>query len=144
MASLKFISTLVCVYFVLNYFHHNGFAEMTEKMYENQALKLAIQKIDELQKIVRAQDVRISTLEKGYKETKEHAVTELQMLVKKQNNRIAQLETRIKEPENVINAEENAPIETKGYTLFSNIKDISANSTENFTRKGIFKLNDYV
>lgn len=137
MASLKFISTLVCVYFVLNYFPHNGFAEMTEKMYENQALKLAIQKIDELQKIVRVQDDRISTLEKGHSVSKEHAVTELQMLVKKQNNRIAQLETRIKELENVIKAEENAPIETKGYTFLSKIKDISVNSTENYTRKGI-------
>lgn len=142
MASLKLISTLVC--FVMNYFPHNGFAEITEKMYGNQDLKLAIQNIEELQRIVRAQDFRISTLEKGHSVSKEHAVTELQMLVKKQNNRIAQLETRIKELENVIKAEENAPIETKGYTLFSNIKEMSANSTENFTRKGIFKLNDYV
>lgn len=63
-------------------------------MYGNQALKLAIHKIDELQKNRACTGL---PLEKGYKETKEHAVTDLQKLVKKQNNRIAQLETRIKE-----------------------------------------------
>lgn len=92
---------------------------MTENVYGNQDLKFAIQKINELQKIMRAQDDRISTLEKYHSESKEHAVTDLQKLVKKQNNRIAQLEKRIKERlwERLKNI--YAPVETKGYTLFS-------------------------
>uniref|UniRef100_A0A8W8JD15 C1q domain-containing protein n=1 Tax=Magallana gigas TaxID=29159 RepID=A0A8W8JD15_MAGGI len=106
-------------------------------MYRNQDLKLAIQKIDELQKIVRAQDDRISTLEKRHKEeSKVQVVTDLQNLVKKQNNRIAQLETRIKELETVKKAEEYVPVGTKGYTSISKMENISANSTENYTRKG--------
>lgn len=109
MASLKLILTLLCLYFVLNYFPLICSAELTENVYGNQDLKFAIQKINELQKIVRAQDDRISTLEKYHSESKEHAVTDLQNLVKKQNNRIARLEKRIKELETVVKAEEYAP-----------------------------------
>lgn len=134
MASLKLILTLLCLYFVLNYFPLICSAEITENVYGNQNLKFAIQKINELQKIMRAQDDRISMLEKDHSESKEHAVTDLQNLVKKQNNRIAQLEKRIKELETVKKA---APVETKGYTLLSKTKDFLANSTDHFTRKGI-------
>lgn len=121
------------MYFVLNFFPLICSAEITENVYGNQDLKFAIQKINELQKIVRAQDDRISTLEKDHSESKEHAVTDLQNLVKKQNNRIAQLEKRIKELETVVKAEEYAPVETKGYTLLSKTKDFPANSTDHFT-----------
>lgn len=69
MAFLKLTSTLVGMYLVMNYFPLNCPVEITENMYRNQDLKLAIQKIDELQKIVRAQDDRISTLEKGHNES---------------------------------------------------------------------------
>lgn len=137
MASLKLILTLLCLYFVLNYFPLICSAESTENVYGNQDLKFAIQKINDLQNIVRAQDDRISTLEKDHSESKEHAVTDLQNLVKKQNNRIAQLEKRIKELETVVKTEEYAPVETKGYTLLSKTKDFPANSTDHFTRKGI-------
>lgn len=138
MAILKLTSTLVGMYLVMNYFPLNCSVEITENMYRNQDLKLAIQKIDELQKIVRAQDDRISTLEKRHKEeSKVQVVTDLQNLVKKQNNRIAQLETRVKELETVKKAEEYVPVGTKGYTSISKMENISANSTENYTRKGI-------
>lgn len=83
MASLKLILTLLCLYFVLNYFPLICSAEITENVYGNQNLKFAIQKINELQKIMRAQDDRISMLEKDHSESKEHAVTDLQNLVKK-------------------------------------------------------------
>lgn len=91
MASSNLILTLFCLYFVLNYFPLICPAEITENMYGNQDLKFANQNINELQKIVRSQDDRISTLEKYHSESKEHAVTDLQKLLKKQNNRIAQL-----------------------------------------------------
>lgn len=82
MASLKLILTLLCLYFVLNYFPLICSAEITENVYGNQDLKFAIQKINELQKSMRAQDDRISMLEKDHSESKEHAVTDLQNFTK--------------------------------------------------------------
>lgn len=79
-------------------------------MYVNQDLKFAIKYIDELQKIVRAQDDRIK---------RACNMTELQKLVKKpQNNRIVQLGTRINELETVSKAKEHVPVQTKGMRCY--------------------------
>lgn len=83
MAFLKRLLTLFCMYSVLDYFPLICPAEIIENMYGNQDFKFAIQKINELQKIMRAQDDRFSMLEKDHSESKEHAVTDLQKLVKK-------------------------------------------------------------
>lgn len=61
MANVKLLSTLVGMFFVLNCFLLICSAEIIKNMYVNQDLKFAIKNIDELQKIVRAQDDRIFT-----------------------------------------------------------------------------------
>lgn len=83
---------LTCVCFSLNP-SFGAFSEISETLDSNQDLKLAIIKIEELQKIVRIQEDRIISLEKRPKESKEQ-VTELQHTLKKQSDRITQLETR--------------------------------------------------
>lgn len=91
MASISLV--LTCVYFSLNPLF-GAFSELSETLDSNQDWKLAITKIEELQKIVRIQDDRITSLEKRPKESKEQ-VTELQHTLKKQSDRITQLETRV-------------------------------------------------
>lgn len=96
---------------------------------------LALQKIDELQKIVSTQDERISILEK--RPTEESAVqslTELQNIVKNQGDKIAQLEARIQELETVVKVEEVIPVETLGQ--LSERNGISVTSNKTYSRRG--------
>lgn len=90
------ISTCTSMFLILN-FHILASAENINKGGKVD-WELALQKIDELQKTVHAQDERISMLEKRPSESEIQTLTELQSSVKKQGTRIAQLEARIKEP----------------------------------------------
>lgn len=101
MASILLV--LTCVYFSLNP-SFGAFSEMSETLDSNQDLKLAITKIEELQKIVRIQEDRIISLEKRPKESKEQ-VTELKHTLNKQSGRITQLETRVIELEAMLREE---------------------------------------
>lgn len=101
---------------------------MTENMFGNQYLKNAIQKIDELQKIVLAQDKRISVLERRPEESEVRTVMEFQKIVKEQNTRITQLEARIQELENAVKVEKYFTIETYKFKPYS---DAKGNSNKN-------------
>lgn len=109
MASVMSISTCMSMFFILN-FHILASAENIDKG-SRVDWELALQKIDELQKTVHAQDMRISMLEKQPSESEIQTLTELQSTVKKQGTRIAQLEARIRELETTAKADKNIPIE---------------------------------
>lgn len=80
MASHKCISTCMRMFFIVNF----NIYVSAETIGGNADWTLALQKIDELQKIVSTQDERISILEKRPTEESEvQSLTELQNIVKK-------------------------------------------------------------
>lgn len=109
---------------------------MTENMHSRPALKNAIQKIDELQKIMLAQEKRISILERRPEESEVRTGMEFRKILKEQNDRIAQLEARILELESAKQVEEYAPIETKEYEIYSDSKAYPIRSNRNIDREG--------
>lgn len=102
MNSLMMILTFTRMIFFFNFFSHFS----AEYINENPDLKLAFQKIEELQKIVHTQDERISILEKRPLESEVQMVAKLQDTVKQQGDEIAQLKARIQELETVISPAE--------------------------------------
>lgn len=106
------------------------------KIYGSPDLKNAIQKIDELQKIVLAQDKRISMLERRPEESDERTEIDFRKIVKEQNDRIAHLEDRIQELEKAIKVEKYAPIETYEYKPYSDAERNAIQSIKNIYRKG--------
>lgn len=109
---------------------------MTENMHSSPDLKNAIQKIDELQKIMLAQEKRISILERRPEESEVRTGMEFRKILKEQNDRIAQLEERIQELESAIKVEKYAPIETYEYKPYSDAESNSIQSNKNIYRKG--------
>lgn len=97
---------LACVYFALNS-SVIAFPEMTETLHGNQDWKLAMEKIEELHKIVRFQEDRITSLEKRPEELAEQVI-ELQRILKNQCDRITQLETRVIELESKLKEEKES------------------------------------
>lgn len=71
--------------------------KITESLDNN--WKLAMKEIEELQMIVKFQEVRIFSLEKRCKIEPIDQVTELESILKKQSVRITQLEARVDELE---------------------------------------------
>lgn len=94
MASLPLIVS--CVFLFLNCFTQS-FADTSEILNDNPEWKLALKKIEELQKIVKIQDDRISMLEVQSRESSNLALKELQITIKHQSDRIAKLEVRIQD-----------------------------------------------
>lgn len=74
-----------------------SFADTSEILNDNPEWKLALKKIEELQKIVKIQDDRISMLEMQSRESSNLALKELQITIKHQSDRIAKLEVRIQD-----------------------------------------------
>lgn len=107
-------------------------------------MELALQKIDELQKIVREQEKRIFMLEKRPSEFEIQTLTKLQNSAKKQSTRIVQLEARIQELENVVKADENVPVEIKGNGALSETNAASVTPKKTFNRRGILNLLDVI
>lgn len=97
---------LACVYFALNS-PVIAFPELTETLHGNQDWNLAMEKIEELQKIVRGQEDRISSLEKRPEELAEQVI-ELQRILKNHCGRITQLETRVIELETKLKEEKES------------------------------------
>lgn len=135
MMSQKLILTFIGLFFIINC-SRNVFAKMTENIYGSPDLKNAIQKIDELQKIVLSQDKRISMLERRPEESEVRTVMEFRKIVKEQKERIAHLEDRIQELENAINVEKYAPIEIYEYKPYSDAERNAIQSNKNIYRKG--------
>lgn len=138
MASVMSILTCTSMFFILN-FHIIASAENIDKGGKLD-WELALQKIDELQKTVHAQDERISMLEKRPSESEIQTLTELQSTVKKQGTRIAQLEVRIKELETVVKANENIPVEILRNGQLSETNGTSVMSKTTHSRRGTFKF----
>lgn len=97
---------LACVYFALNS-SVIAFPEMAGTLHGNQDRNLAMEKIEELQKIVRFQEDRITSLEKRPEELAEQVI-ELQRILKNQCGRITQLETRVIELETKLKEEKES------------------------------------
>lgn len=138
MASVMSISTCTSMFFILN-FHFLASAENIDKGGKVD-WELALQKIDELQKTVHAQDERISMLEKRPSESEIQTLTELQRTVKKQSTRIAQLEARIKELETALKADDNSPVEILRNGHLSETNGTSVMSKTTHSRRGTFKF----
>lgn len=104
---------------------------MSETLDSNQDLKLAITKIEELQKIVRIQEDRITSLEKRPKESTEQ-VTELKHTLNKQSDRITQLETRVIELEAMLRVEK----EKESTAMHSNELETDLNQPSYISNSG--------
>lgn len=135
MSSQKLILTFIGLFFIINC-SVSVITGMTENMYSYQDLKYAIQKIDELQKIVLVQEKRISVLEGRPEQSELQAVMEFKKIVKTQNDRIAQLEAKIQELENAVKVEKYALADTHEYEHYSDAKGNPIHSKRNTNRKG--------
>lgn len=136
MAPRMFISICKSVFFIFNFYIHVS----AENINDNTDWKLALQKIDELQKIVRAQDERISMLEKRPTWSQIQTVAELQNTVKKQGYQIARLEARIQELDTVVKAEDGNPVKILGDGPLSGTNETSVMLDNTYRRRGTFNL----
>lgn len=96
------------IFFILNLYIYVS----AENINGNPDWKLALRKIDDLQKMVHVQDERISMLENQSLESVTQTVADLDNTVKKQGTKIAQLEARIQELETVVKVEDVIPAES--------------------------------
>lgn len=138
MASVMLNSKCMRIFFILNlYIYVSG-----ENINGNPDWKLALRKIDDLQKMVRVQEERISMLENQSLESVTQTVADLHNTVKKQGTKIAQLEARIQELETVVKVEDVIPAESaenyRSPLSETNGTYVSPNKTSN--RRGISKF----
>lgn len=99
---------LACMYLALNFsVYKYAAAGSTEIFDENPNWKMAVEKISQLEKLVKEQDKRIFALEKRPTESEWRSLTEE---LRKQNDRIAQLETKISKLEIPMEDKENKSI----------------------------------
>lgn len=129
-APRMFISICKSVFFIFNFYIHVSAENINDKT----DWKLA------LQKIVRAQDERISMLEKRPTWSQIQTVAELQNTVKKQGYKIAQLEARIQELETVVKAEDDNPVKILGDGPLSGTNKTSVMSDKTYKRRGTFNF----
>lgn len=139
MASLTFIAS--CLFMFLNCFTQS-FADISESLNDNPEWKLGLTKIEELQKIVKIQDERISMLEMQSRESSNLALTDLQITIKHQSDRIVKLEARIQDYETISMAEENGPIQNNKPMSESGKNNI--NAKRNLVKKGIYYYSFYL
>lgn len=98
-----------CMFLIFDCFTQS-FADTCEILNDNPEWKLALKKIEELQKTVKIQDDRIAMLEMQSRESNNLALTDLQITMIHQSERIAKLEARIQDSETLLTTEENGPI----------------------------------
>ena len=97
-----------CMFFILNFSVNNyAAAGIIENFDNNIDWKMAVEKINQLEKLVKEQDKRIFALEKRPTESEWRSLTEE---LRKQNDRIAQLETKISKLEIPMEDKENKSI----------------------------------
>lgn len=104
---------------------------ISESLDKNLDWKLAMKKIEELQMIVKFQEVRTSSLENSLNKPNDQ-VTELKSILKKQSVRITQLETRVDELETMLK-DENVGIGKHARDLLANSKTPSSISKSGFS-----------
>lgn len=134
MASRLFISMCLRMFFILNFYIQVSAENINGKT----DWKLALQKIDELQTIVRAQDERILMLEKRLTESQVQTVAELRNTVNKQSDQIAQLVAKIQELETVEGAEDDNPVTILENGTLSGTNGTSVMSKKTYRRRGTF------
>lgn len=134
MASRLFISMCLRMFFILNFYIQVSAENINGKT----DWKLALQKIDELQTIVRAQDERILMLEKRLTESQVQTVAELRNTVNKQGDQIAQLVAKIQELETVEGAEDDNPDTILENETLSGTNGTSVMSKKTYRRRGTF------
>lgn len=134
MASRLFISMCLRMFFILNFYIQVSAENINGKT----DWKLALQKIDELQTIVRAQDERILMLEKRLTESQVQTVAELRNTVNKQGDQIAQLVAKIQELETVEGAEDDNPVTILENGTLSGTNGTSVMSKKTYRRRGTF------
>lgn len=134
MASRLFISMCLRMFFILNFYIQVSAENINGKT----DWKLALQKIDELQTIVRAQDERILMLEKRLTESQVQTVAELRNTVNKQGDQIAQLVAKIQELETVEGAEDDNPVTILENETLSGTNGTSVMSKKTYRRRGTF------
>lgn len=101
-----------------------------------------MKKIEELQMIVKFQEVRISSLENSLKKPIDQVI-ELKSILKKQSVRITQLETRADELETMLK-EENVAIGKHARDLLANSKEPSSISKNGFSMVRIDECKKFV
>lgn len=134
MASRLFISMCLRMFFILNFYIQVSAENINGKT----DWKLALQKIDELQTIVRAQDERILMLEKRLTESQVQTVAELRNTVNKQGDQIVQLVAKIQELETVEGAEDDNPVTILENGTLSGTNGTSVMSKKTYRRRGTF------
>ena len=97
-----------CMFFILNFSVNNYAAAGIIENFDNKIdWKMAVEKINQLEKLVKEQDKRIFALEKRPTESEWRSLTEE---LRKQNDRIAHLETKISKLEIPMEDKENKSI----------------------------------
>lgn len=134
MASRVFISMCLRMFFILNFYIQVSAKNINGKT----DWKLALQTIDELQTIVRAQDERILMLEKRLTESQVQTVAKLRNTVNKQGDQIAQLVAKIQELETVVGAEDDNPVTILENGTLSGTNGTSVMSKKTYRRRGTF------
>lgn len=135
MASLPLSASYV--FLILNCFTQS-FADTFEILNVNPEWKLALTKIEELRKIVKIQDDKLSMLEMQSKESSNLALTDLQITIKQQSDRIANLEAWIQDFKTILTADENGSIKNIDPKPVRESNENNVNAKQNLERKGIF------
>ena len=126
-------------FFILNFSaEKHVFAQSNENWDDSPNWKMAVKKIEELEKMVKIQDERISILEKRPTLSDLRSVGELQKTVQIQNNRIVKLETRISELEAMVTDQETEAIDIETPEKVPDFRLNIFTPKRNFIRKGIF------
>ncbi|XP_052709809.1 uncharacterized protein LOC128184398 [Crassostrea angulata] len=133
MASSPFIVSYV--FLILNCFTQS-FAETSEILNDNPEWKLALKKIEELQKTVKIQNDRIAMLEMQSRESSNLALTDLQNTIKHQSDQITKFEARIQDFETILATEENGPIKNIDPEPMSESNKINFSDKPKLVRKG--------
>lgn len=116
-----------------------SFADTSEILNNNPEWKLALKKIEELQKTAKIQDDRIAMLEMQSRESRNLALIDLQITIKLQSDRIAKLRARIQDFETILITEEDGPIKNIDPEPISEINEINFSDKRKLVRKGTFK-----
>ena len=126
-------------FFFLNFSpEKHVFAQPNENWDDSPNWNLAVEKIKELENLVKIQDERISVLEKRPTMSELRSNVELQETIQRQNDRIVKLETRISELEVMVTDQKAEDIHIEPS---EEVPDFGLNiitPKRNFIRKGIF------
>ena len=134
-----FLVSAIRFFFILNFSaEKHVFAQSNENWDDGPNWKMAVKKIEELEKLVKIQDERISILEKGSTLSELRSIAELQETIQIQNNRIVKLETRISELEAMVTDQETEAIDIETPEKVPDFRLNIFTPKRNFIRKGIF------